>query len=911
MGLFSSKKIVNVSSTLYNMAGDENDRPDFIKGTLFGSVMSNSDSLADDIQTSLFHGPGMKQRQFFRYADRNNIPGMVDTTIVNDVKLDAVVVAGEIPPSAVPPAPAGLSLTVFTAEVSNGDFEPWIEKWILEHHPTRISEDWLGEFEPNTNTFSVEFPNNDFFSWLNDGVTGPIFNSSNQYIWAKYIEYLDSSEGAVVEGTENTGVTVLPDVTDWDLESSTGTFTPVTLQRTRTTIWTFSDGTPDVTHENAVDADVSGQLNTSVDIYSRDIFIQQNGISIQGEHQIWNFTRTDTTTNDYTNTVVTTTDLGGGVTRTETATTIGEQVTPSWTTRYDTQDIFHGAQNGPEQVFIYEVGTGNTVLDALVLEVDSSGFQEFFPFMPVRIDNESITESQFNDDYVKLKRAYRRAYQGKNFDNLIEKVEDNDSIDDIDFAYLVFGTSLNVKEMAGRKYIFNFLEKMIPFQSGGSGNAMSELTTEMDNYQIALQELQDWENIDWGSSSWISIPPRPEIPNVTPPPTNIIKLTDDKFGFDYRLSWVHIELNQYTGTFDMNPDTPGLPTPKKDDLVLVPGPTVSWEIRENYNTHDAGVLAAIFLPQDIHSMYIYWQVDSNSYRRIQVWGLISENMIYRGKSVKINSTEALEDTEESGFFIPLHYPTMSEMNIVDYTQLATANAHILFNSYQITKQRWYERGIFKILLVILIIVISVVLFPGSFAAGGGILGGNLAIGSALGLSGTAAIVAGVVANYIASIIISELLKVVGTALFGEKWGALFAALVGFAFGAMISGTSIFSTEGLLGLGNALANGYSGWVQGDIAEMSQDLEEDANEYQKRMEYIQSLMDDLGGNDLNFNPIFLTDYGRSGTGRGRSRGYMPETADEYIRRTTMTGSDIVEITYSMVYDYVDVTKTLPRN
>ena len=851
----------------------------------------------------------MKQRQFFRYADRNNIPGMVDTTIVNNVRLDALVVAGEIPPSVVPPAPAGMSLTVFNAEISNGDFEPWIEKWILENHPTRINENWLGEFEPNTNTFFVEFPNNDFFSWLNDEVNSPIFSTSKQYIRAKYIEYLDSSESAVVEGTENIGVLSLPNVTGWSAEPPTETFIPVTLQRTRTTIWSFSDGSPDITHENAVDADISDQLNTSIDIYSREVVIQHNGIELQGERQIWNFTGTDTVTNDYINTVVTTTDLGGGVIRTETTTTTGEQVTPSWTTRYDTQDIFYGSQYGSEQIFIYELGTGNTTLDALISEADSSGFQEFYPFMPIRIDNESITENQFSSEYTQLKRAYRRAYQGKSLDDLVAKVEDNEFINDIDYAYLVFGVSLNVQEMACRKYIFNFLEKMIPFQNAGSETAISEVQTAASSYTNQLQGLHDWIDTDWSSTGWDLISQRPRLPNVPLPPTNTIKLTDSRFGFDYRLSWVHIEIDQYTGTFDMDPANPGQQNAKKDELLLVPSSSVTWQTRENYNTRTGE--PETFLTHSIPSMYIYWQISSNSYRRMQVWGLTSENMIYGGKSVKINSTEALEDNDESGFFIPLHYPTMSEMSIVDYTQMATANAHILFNSYEVTTQKWYERAIFRILLVILVIVIAVVIFPGAFALGGGILGGNLAVGTALGLTGTAALVAGVIANYIAAIIISELLKVVGTALFGEKWGAVFAAIAGFVLGFVMSGASLFSAEGLLGLSNALANAYAGWVQGDITEMSEDLKEDINEYEERMEYIQNLIDGLGGNDLNFNPIFLTNYGRSGNERGGSRGYMPETAEEYIRRTTMTGSDIVEITHSMVYDYVDIARTLPRN
>ncbi|CBW47059.1 N5 gp53-like protein [Roseovarius sp. 217 phage 1] len=889
------------------MAGDENDRPDFIKGTIFGSVMSNSPSLSDDIQTSLFGGPGMKQRQFFRYADRNNIPGMVSTTIVNDIKVDTTVVAGQIPLTASPPAPPGLQITVFSSELSYGDFEPWIIKWILENHPTRLGEDWLGEFNPATNTFSVEFPNNDFFSWLNDGSTGPVFDSSKRYVWAKFIEYSNASESAVVEGTPTTGVTTLPSLTGFDVDSDTQTFTPVTLTRNRTTIYSYSNGDPDVTHENAVNADVSAQLNTADEVWSREVVISQNGIELQGEKQIWNFTGTDTVVGGYTNTVITQTDLGGGLIRTETATTTGEQVAESWTTRYDTQDLYVGQQYGPEQVFIYEIGTGNATLDALATEADSSGFQEFFPFMPIRIDNVSITEPQYQTEYEATKKAYKRAYQGKKFDDLITSVEDNPSIDDIDFAYLCFGASLNVKENACKKYIYNFMEKMIPFQSGGSGNAMTDLAADVAAYNTALSALQTWENTNWDNTSWFSIPQRPELPKITRPPINTIQLKDSTFGFDYRLSWVHTEISQHVGSYHNDADHVGVDVPTVDDFHLNKGDDFVWQERDNYNIFDVIIR---YKTSRIQKMYIFWQVDSNTYRKMAIWGFVSENYIYKGKAVKITSSQALDDNEESGFLIPLHYPTMSEMNIVDYTQMATANAHILFNSYEVTKQRWYQRGIFKILLVILIIVIAVVVFPGAFAAGGGILGSNLAVGAALGLTGTAALVAGVVANYIASIVISEILKVVGTALFGEKWGAIFAAIAGFAIGAAVTGVDMFSAEGLLKLGGAVANGYSGWVQGDINEMNADLEEDGEDYENEMERIQDLIDNLGGNNLNFNPMFLTNWGR-GNGRRGNRGYMPETADEYIRRTTMTGTDIVELTHSMVYDYVSVARTLPRN
>lgn len=907
MGLFSSKKIITVSSTLYNMAGDERDRPNFLKGTLFGATMANAPSLGDEIMKSYFNGPGMKQRQFFRWADRNNLPGIPSASVrAND----------PIPPSSVIPHipvrsdPPGLQVDASGSEVSDGDFEPWIFRWISENYPTRLSEQWLGEFNPTTNEFSVQFPNGDFFAWPN--TDAPTYSKDSRYIVARYIEFLDASEATVEQGTLQQNQTSLPDLTGFTQTVDTPSFIPVTLQRTRTTVWSYNNGDPDQTVEYRVDADVAAQLNTGFEEWQREVVISRNGLAIQGERQIWNLTGDDIVTNDYVSTVVINTDLGGGVIRTETATTTGEQVTDRWDIRYDTQDIFESDVIGGEQMFIYKVGTGNAALDALVSE--TGGISEFYPLMPVRIDNVSIMHESYANDYEQLVRGYRRAFQGERFSALVESVEENESIDDIDYAYVIFGVSLNVEEMACRKYIFNFMENLISFQRSGSGNAMADLQADVNAYNSALNALEAWENqVDNHTGNFGTLPDRPELPKISPPPTSTIRLAETKFGFDLRLNWIHIGIEQFNGNYGNRGDIPGGAV-KKDDLLLINGPTFTWQERDTFNSWSGDGQETIvnFITKTIPSMYIYWQVDDGTYRRMQIWGFQHQNYIYGGKSVDITSSESLGDDEESGFVIPLHYPTFSDMNIVDYTQMSTANTHILFNSYEVTKQRWYQRGIFKILLVILIIVIAVVVFPGAFAAGGGVLGGNLAVGAALGLTGTAALVAGVVANYIASIIISQVLSIVGTALFGEKWGAVFAAIAGFAFGMAMSGASLFSAQGLLGLGNAIANGYAGWVQGDINEMREDLESDRQAYEDRMDYIDGLMDELlGGNDLNFNPMFLTDSLNGNGYGGGQRGYLPETSDEFIRRTTMTGTDIVDLTFSMVYDYVDVTNTLPRN
>ena len=728
MGLFSSKTTVSVASTLYNMAGDEANRPDFLKGSLVQGVLGSSSSIVDNINQNYFNGPAMNQRQFFRYADRNDIPGLVSTNISGNIEIDISLVEAQIPEPG----------TVFLAQINKGDFIPWVEKWILSNHPTRINEDWISDYNPNTSTFSIEFPNNDFFAWNNDGSFGLVYGLNKEFIIAKYIKASDSSN----------------------------------------------------------------------------------------------------------------------------------------------------------EIFFYERNTGNIVLDSLFVSVDSSSFQEFFPFMPIRINNESITDPKYTEAYQETRKAYSKAFQGKKFDDLIDIVEDNENINDIDYAYLCFGVSLNTKENACKKYVYKFFEKSRVFQNTNSNQIISSFQSVIDQYNADKAAYSAWVQEGANGES-------PTYPTITIPPVSTIQIKDSTFGFDYRVSWINCEISQEAGNFHNETGQENLA--KKDSCTMIDGSSFSFEIYSNSDFPET-----ITIP----SMIIYWQDQNNSYKKMTIWGLVSENFIYGGNAVKISSSEALADIEESGFLIPLHYPTFKEMGLKDATQMSTANSHIMFNSYLVVKQKWYQRSFFKILIVILAITIGVVFAPGTFASGTGLLGNNAILGASLGFTGTVAIIVGTIANYIAAILFTEIISIVGTTLFGEEFGALFSAVVGLAIGASISGIEIWSTEGLMNLTSSIANGYQGWVENEINEMSGELGSESKSYEKRMREIDALINNLNNNDLNFNPVFLTDWNQSNV-RSSSKGYVPESSDQYIRRTTMTGSDIVDLTLSMVYDYVDIARTLPRN
>ena len=73
MGFFGNKKKRYVSSTVYNLAGDEDKRPNFLKATVIGAVIGGKDSLAQAIQDAYATGPGTRLKRFNNNYDNKFI----------------------------------------------------------------------------------------------------------------------------------------------------------------------------------------------------------------------------------------------------------------------------------------------------------------------------------------------------------------------------------------------------------------------------------------------------------------------------------------------------------------------------------------------------------------------------------------------------------------------------------------------------------------------------------------------------------------------------------------------------------------------------------------------------------------------------------------------------------------------
>jgi hypothetical protein len=558
---------------------------------------------------------------------------------------------------------------------------------------------------------------------------------------------------------------------------------------------------------------------------------------------------------------------------------------------------------GPDQIMIYRLGTGKPGLDALVQQGSSYG--EFFPFIPVRLDGKFLSDTHEPTAFKQADKAYKKATGGR-YKEMIEELKDNKDLDDIDYAYVVFGVSLNVVEMSCKRYLYTFFEKLMFSQKGGpqayqkwaaASRAQSLTYNTWRNWKTDLEVHRGGHNR--GGESPGDPGPEPTRPTMPAPPSNTIKITNTtKLDTDYdiRISWSYIMNGVGTGK--------GRPGARTNDCWLVY--TGEDKAIQNFFSQEVSIF---FQNKDIssHKFRIYWQRSANSYTYLDVVGMVHKNMIYGGKSVTINAKEALQNADESGFIVPLHYETWRETPIIDASQMGTACIFMVVNSYQVTKQKWYQRGIFRIFLVIIIAIVSVVLTGG---AGLGLLGAHLSVGSALGFSGMTAAIVGSVVNALAALVLTTILEKVAGA-FGAL-GPVIAAVLGIVIGNIASAFqsggaiainwgSFLRADNLLKITDAIGTGLQKMIQESTLEVQQDMIELAKKANDELLKIkEAYVAEFGYGQIKIDPmeLFVND-----------KSLRMESPSTFLARTTLTGSDIVEMSQDMLYNFAEYSIKLP--
>jgi hypothetical protein len=738
-------------------------------------------------------------------------------------------------------------IEVSMAFIDNAEISIFAERYFLANRFDLYRTDWYSDYDDATGKMKIIYE--DLSEEL---ITVSDFNARSDYMYVYYSTVSEKVYATPVTDNRVLNLTAEPDLTGADPAWAQDSYVPETIVETLTTTVTTVDHTttPDTESSSSSTANVS--VDDALGVHSRLADMgytdssQETTLHEDQELTIWKKHRII---------VVETIDDSDPD---QTVTTSEEQIEEYWETQLWSQEIRQEVAR-KDDMLIYEMGSGNTGLDNL--QETPTTVPEFYPFIPLRYNNKAIDHADYAHVYEEHAKSYNVATGGE-LTELLGNIEDNPSIGDIDHAYVTFGIELNTKEKEGRRYIYEFMKTLRQYQN--DVNPGSRQITKLD-----LNSTHNSTAIKYNTSiEWETI-------------TESFSTGQGRAGATANdMWWVNID------------GTSGAPNSVQSFLQ---GPINMGYSGSSYSR-------------------LYWQVSDNVYSYLDVIGMTHINRIYQGKSVQITTKEALEDGDMSGFVVPMHYSTIQNMPLSWSNELANSNRIIILNSYQVVKTKWYQKGIFRIIIMIVIAVIIALIFPPAI----GLLGANASVGISLGFTAgsTAALVAGAAANAIAAIVLTEAIGTVSVELFGEKWGKIIAAVVTVMVGNMSTNyqsTGSFSmdwgtfmrVDNLIGMTDSVASGVTGISNSKISDIEKDMKEAKDEYEDDIQKIIKRMDELGYSDVDLDPLMFLQQDNSD-----NRNVTSEPSEIFLRRTLLTGSDIIEIDHSLIHDFVEISLKLPE-
>ena len=887
MGFFGNKKKTYVSSTVYNLAGDVDKRPDFLKATVMQAVVLEKDSIAKAVTDAYLTGPAIKLQNLTNWANNKGYTdelGLASGTINSGDSIDFITLVPELPST------PGSTVDVHSAEIDPGDFSAWADQYVSLNHPELLATEYVSDINKAGNLITITYVDT-----TTESFTPVNFDPRSRYLYVNYTESTGEVPGPIV-----TGLTIVlgsgdpfPSTVGWTENSNIITSPTYDLDVTTEIAITYSDATPPSYSSSTVTTttayteihgewektEFQGTLPSTDSIFSvRSIMYQDQTGSV------------DTNSN----VIVTTETISGGVIKTTTTTTTTDTIVLDRSHRTDTQEVILKSW-GPLKVYIYKFESGNAVLDAMF--ATSTIGSQFLPVIPFRLNNQFISDTSPTVLYPLAKRALKKAI-GAKYDDIETNIKDNANLGDIDYAYAVFGVSLNVKENACKKYIYKFFQTILEDPNQLESGSYVQYTLDFQAASASIAAWNVWRDAH-ENPVWPYTPPGPEPVKLPYPviPLNKLNISSESTDINYNveLQWNFIDEALGSGLL--------IPTAKAGQLWLEQGPGNNQVVYYRAEDVTDNVFKNFSWNRNNYSLIINWQETDTTWRKLTIYGLTYRNSVYNGHYVSINIKQALEDPDESGFIIPLNASIYRSMGIKDKTQMATACCFMVFNSYQEVKQKWYQTNIFKALLIVVVVVLTI-LFP---PAGAGAQAAAMSTGVFLGFSGTIALIVGFVVNYVAAIIITKLIMQAATHVLGDKLGTIIGTIVAIVTlqvaqgliggqGPLLSLNNMMQAPNLLKLTIPIGNSYATYINAssqDIIKQTENLMQDAEK--KSKEIAEKYEEMFGGGSMIFDPKLLTER----------NAVLGESMDSFLQRTLMVGTDIVDISLNLLHNFTDIT------
>ena len=390
---------------------------------------------------------------------------------------------------------------------------------------------------------------------------------------------------------------------------------------------------------------------------------------------------------------------------------------------------------------------------------DETAKSPYYPIVPIRQDNIAIKDNPLDPRYITGKSCLRRL--GINFDDLHKAIESNpDGSSEIDHAYVVIGVDIATQDPTGNEYLFDYFTKL-------------KLTSALKEADYAY-----WEANQQGTMT---------------PPMNQVTISDGNYRMD--LGWSYINQTLVTGNIGkVNTFTKEI-TSWTTSVTVTTGPNSTT--RDIYH----------------NALIIRKQVSLTQYIELTVVNPIHLNYVYPKDIIRTDLKDAFgEEDDRNNFIIPVRIDIANAMGVIKAHDLMYDSVRLVFNSYVRTKLKWYQTGLFKLLILVVAVVVSIF---------------NAPAGVALMSAAMAEII---ISTIITTLVIGKMVEIAISALedlLGEELALIIAVIAtmfgygkGFSYGNLIQAVN----QGVAGVSSIYYTGKLESIQSELDTLEDSLGE---------------------------------------------------------------------------------------
>lgn len=510
-------------------------------------------------------------------------------------------------------------------------------------------------------------------------------------------------------------------------------------------------------------------------------------------------------------------------------------------------DYFHVKylNAGNEGYWVYKHGAGTLPeLDQLFNAEHDVALGSFFPIGYYRYNKVSAANDPTSEGYKTSKKL--ASYLGINYADMIDLINSNPDIADVEQALLMMAVPANTTNQIEQRYLYDFFDK-VAIESGISASSTASII------QTSVTRIGG------------------RFEGTTLPKISFT-IQDARFRMVFgcdaisrtKKAGVIASVGSYNSVFSRLPHT-----------VEVQDTDGEGQPLYTYDSNGDATPVMITNTYYVDTHFYRYQLSDSVYEEVKVSNLKMMYYVWGGMV-------SVGDDLDPILLIPLDYSITRKYNIPIREELFARSLHLVFNSHTITKIKWYQRGIFKIIIIIIAIVIAY--YTGYFDP---LLLAAAAGGTTLAVAVITAIIKYIVVSYVLKLFV----KAIGPkAAFLVAIIAVIAAAYGIVDAGSLSGAPW--AQQLLSVATNLTSAIGDAIQQELIQVGKDFVTFGAMVEKDLELIEKAKS-LLEQSVHLSPFVI----------------FGESPDDFYNRTVHSGNIGVSSLDAITY-YVDTALTLPE-